>query len=74
MRYQALFLVTYVMLAAAAATVRAAVAVVASESHHWKKCSMMLIAVNALNNRPDSVPKTNAGQIAGLVVFEEILL
>ena len=51
-----------------------AVAVGASESHHWKKCSMTLIAVKALNNRPDRVPKTNAGQIAGWVVFEQILL
>ena len=46
----------------------------ASEGYHWKKCSMTLIAVKALNNRPDKVPKTNAGQIAGLAVFKQILL
>jgi hypothetical protein len=35
---------------------------------------MILIAVNALNNSPDRVPKTNAAQIPGLAFFEQMLL
>jgi len=42
-------------------------------AHHVKKYSMTVSAVNALNNMPDRMPKTNAGQMFGLGLFEQTL-